>query len=639
MANKFSIAAGLVCSALLLTLQASAQTAAAAFLSPASTDEFPSISAYLDVRDAQGNFLPGLEAASVSVVEDGAVIPVSSLTQVETNLQLVLALNTANSFAIIDQQGITRYSYIIEALRSWSASLPTSSGDDLSLATPNSTPILHSNEYQQWFSDLEQYQPAFQTASPSLASLTSAIEIASEPGGDLGASRAVLWLTPALGPSFNADMLSLAEQARQSGVRIFIWMVDSRSLFESEQAATLRALASQTGGTYFAFSGIEPIPDLAAQFDAIQASYQLHYLSLVNSAGTHTINAVIQAGEITINSTSQTYDLALSPPLVDITALPELITRSLVDRSDPSLPFEPTHQPIDLAVSFPDAIQRELVQTTLLVDGQPVAVNQTAPFDQFTWNLEGYTSSQIVSIAVEVEDALGFTASSAAISVQITVEGAPTGFQALFLRYGALLVVFIVLVAAAVLLLVFVLAGRIQPKPLGSRRRNRSRYEDPVTQPLQLNKEDTTRPRPKNRKKAASSIEKSKRSKKGSDAGKQGEAFLERIDTAGEIKPGSFIPLAAGEITIGADDQRAQLHLDHASVEPLHARLWQDRDGQFFLSDLKSTAGTWINYAPVSENGSRLHHGDLIHFGTHGYRFSLRKHAKKTNPIIITKQT
>jgi pSer/pThr/pTyr-binding forkhead associated (FHA) protein len=48
-------------------------------------------------------------------------------------------------------------------------------------------------------------------------------------------------------------------------------------------------------------------------------------------------------------------------------------------------------------------------------------------------------------------------------------------------------------------------------------------------------------------------------------------------------------------------------------------------NGAFRLADEGSTAGTWVNYTPVSHEGTRLEHGDLIHFGRVGYRFMLKE--------------
>jgi pSer/pThr/pTyr-binding forkhead associated (FHA) protein len=57
-------------------------------------------------------------------------------------------------------------------------------------------------------------------------------------------------------------------------------------------------------------------------------------------------------------------------------------------------------------------------------------------------------------------------------------------------------------------------------------------------------------------------------------------------------------------------------------LEPLHAQLRRNPDGEFLLTDFNSTAGTWVNYAPIGPDGIHLQHGDLVHFGSQTYRFS-----------------
>ena len=52
----------------LLVLPARAQIGAGAKLYPLDISQFPHISAYLDVRDEQGHFIPGLQAQDTRVL-------------------------------------------------------------------------------------------------------------------------------------------------------------------------------------------------------------------------------------------------------------------------------------------------------------------------------------------------------------------------------------------------------------------------------------------------------------------------------------------------------------------------------------------------------------------------------------------
>jgi predicted component of type VI protein secretion system len=79
--------------------------------------------------------------------------------------------------------------------------------------------------------------------------------------------------------------------------------------------------------------------------------------------------------------------------------------------------------------------------------------------------------------------------------------------------------------------------------------------------------------------------------------------------------------IASREVTFGRDPTLATMVIDLPSLEGLHARLRQGEDGSFILYDQGSVAGTWVNYVPVSSEGARLEHGDMVHIGRAKYRF------------------
>jgi hypothetical protein len=98
-------------------------------------------------------------------------------------------------------------------------------------------------------------------------------------------------------------------------------------------------------------------------------------------------------------------------------------------------------------------------------------------------------------------------------------------------------------------------------------------------------------------------------------------AHLVRLSEQGQPLEGSPIAITGSEITFGRDPTQATIVIDLASVDNLHARLRQNEDGSFTLSDHGSIAGTWVNYAPISSEGLRLEQGDLVHIGKTGFRF------------------
>ena len=54
---------------------------------------------------------------------------------------------------------------------------------------------------------------------------------------------------------------------------------------------------------------------------------------------------------------------------------------------------------------------------------------------------------------------------------------------------------------------------------------------------------------------------------------------------------------------------------------------------------METIAGTWINYAPVTPDGGRLQHGDLIHIGKVGFRFTESNPAYATRPRAVLQES
>ena len=54
------------------------------------------------------------------------------------------------------------------------------------------------------------------------------------------------------------------------------------------------------------------------------------------------------------------------------------------------------------------------------------------------------------------------------------------------------------------------------------------------------------------------------------------------------------------------------------------------------MADAGSVAGVWVNYTPISQSGARLEHGDLVHIGRIGFRFTLRQPGATRKPVVIT---
>jgi hypothetical protein len=118
-------------------------------------------------------------------------------------------------------------------------------------------------------------------------------------------------------------------------------------------------------------------------------------------------------------------------------------------------------------------------------------------------------------------------------------------------------------------------------------------------------------------------------------------AYLERVydpNSLEALTPTQPIPIMNNVITLGADPTKATLIVEEPSIAAQHARMRRDRDGNFFVFDHGSVAGTWINYNQMNGKEIRIEHGDLIHLGRVGFRFRLNKPPKAFEPVVVFEQ-
>jgi hypothetical protein len=182
-----------------------------------------------------------------------------------------------------------------------------------------------------------------------------------------------------------------------------------------------------------------------------------------------------------------------------------------------------------------------------------------------------------------------------------------------------------VLLTGAVLLLVLVVGGKVHPYSLVAARRRRRHRSDPVTQPVQARIEP-----PSNR--LSGWVNRFQWPQR--HTAPKALAFLNFIPEGEDQSTAPPLPITTDEVTLGSDPSQATLVMKDPSVEALHARLIRVEDGSFRLADQGSVAGTWVNYTPVSSEGARLEHGDLVHIGRMGFRFTLRQPIQKRKPVV-----
>jgi pSer/pThr/pTyr-binding forkhead associated (FHA) protein len=613
---------------------ARAQTAAYAEIISVDAQNFPQISALLDVFNANGGFESNLPASSLTVYEDGVARPADTLTQLEVPVQIVVAVNPAPALDVRDSNGQARFTGVVNALEAWANAQPSDSRDDMSLVSLSGSLITHGS-VRDWFVSLGSFKPDFRKSTPNLNTLSLALDTASLPVTQPGMKRAILFITPHLeDPNIDNTITPYIQRAVQSKVRVFVWFVDAQEEFASPSANAFKSLALQTNGSFTAFSGIEPLPDPAIYFAPLRQVYSLTYTSGLATPGDHSLGLYVETAQGQIPALDKTFSVDIQPPNPIFIAPPLQITRQ-PPADDPynTETLTPAIQVIDIIVEFPDGHKRDLTRTTLFVDGVIVAENTKPPFDRFVWDLSAYEDSSQHTIVVEAEDALGLKKSSIGIPVTFTVIQAPRGVQALFARYSSYLILGAIGLAG-IALLGILLRSRTPRNPAPKERKTKPKFEDPLTQPVA----SLTAPTVSATKKAKTEPRRARWLTAKPARVEDAPASLVRLVNGGEPASIAPIPLAENEMTFGTDPVQSIRVLDDPSISPLHARIKRAEDGVYTIYDHGSVAGTWVNFDPVPREGRRLAHGDRIHFGGLVYRFDLRQAPPASEPRVVSQK-
>lgn len=600
------------------TISARAQGELQVILYGLQTGSFPAMSGGMDVYDAAGNFVTGLQPGDVIILEDNQPHVLDGLVEDQPGLQLALAINTGPAFGRRDDYAVTRLNIIRQALEAWARGEAAGKGDQISLVA-NGMPDDAYLAAGDLADAISTYEPDTLTLVPSLDILSRALDlVALEDKGD-GQKRAVLFISSLPELDQFAALQEMTARAISLKVHVHVWIVADQDQFTLAGATALKDVAIQTGGQYFIFSGTEQLPSLETSLAPLRHTYTFQYTSTLTSPGGHTISATVNYQGQSSTAAPIYFELDVQPPNPILLVPPNQILRQPADETNMDLlAYLPGAQTIGMLVEFPDGHPRPLVRTALYVDGEKVVENSAAPFEEFSWDLRPYTTSGQHILQVEAVDTLGLSRISLGVPVNVTVLQPSPAIGLTMKRY-------IFWIAGGALLLVggilaVVLTG-VGSKRLPRQESTRSLYRDPVTQPVLPGKDTAGR---------------SIRLKRRITAP---QAYLVRLRSDGQAVTAPPIPLAGDEITFGNDPTMATNLLDDPSISPLHACLTRKEDGTYILEDKAgSPAGTWVNFEQLTAP-CHLQHGDVFHIGQIAYRFMLRNPPERPGPRLSSKNT
>jgi len=614
------------------------------------TRSFPHLTAYLDVNDPTGAFIHGLTPQDVILQENDQPISPTVLEEQKTGVQLVVAIAPGDTFTIRDGQGVSRYEYLLQGMLAGSWADQPPGVDDFSLLTIGGPQLTHSSDPDDLVTALEQYQITGTLAAPNLEVLSSAIQVMAGSAPHPGMERAILFITPPQDNEVSLGLQSIITSAIQENIHIYVWMVAAQEALTLPEIDLLRNLAAQTQAAFFAFSHEEPVPDLETILEPMRYVYQLGYDSRVTSPGAQQVFAQISAGSETFASQPVSFEIDLQQPAVAWLTPPDEIARSFSNQPTEVVAnevsgLEPSEQVLRIRVSFPDGYERPLTRTSLYVDGVLTAENTSPPFDQFSWDLRPYSQGGVHTLRVEATDSLGMVGQSGEASIKISMPSLAKGIWVVLWQKRTLVLGATGLIAISILVLVLIMGGRIRPKPYPGQVRRPAvlRDKNPARMkqiPMHMRRDGLTETTQNSTVPPARS-----RSRFTTLLGwlpwfRRKEtpqpAIANLVPLAGhdEITLPAPLQINAEDVTLGSEAGQAQLVITDPSIEAVHTRI--QRNGEsFWISDLGSVAGTWVNFGIVPPEGLRLEHADIIHMGQVGFRFNLTEpgHLRK---VVVT---
>jgi hypothetical protein len=357
-------------------------------------------------------------------------------------------------------------------------------------------------------------------------------------------------------------------------------------LVDSPEADNLRILAEDTGGEFIIFDPELGLSFLAQRILSQRTQYLLSFVSQITLPGDHQLRVGLNSDSFQAESPILNFRLDLSPPDLAFIDPPDEIRRETDDLNLTVDQIPPISHSLRLLITFPDGYPRPITSSQLIVDGEVLQSSNAAPFDEFEWDLSGYTETGLHTLRAVVIDSFGMETSSVDVPVLVSITKPPGGLAALRPALGSLMTALGVLIAGVILAIALLSRGSRNPLP----------FRPSIRENQRINRVDRIAMRPRG----------------------PAEAFLIPLQPSGDP-----IDLTGADLILGSDASLAAVVIDDPSVGRMHARIIRQADGGYLVRDQGSVAGTWVNFELVPESGRLLRQGDRLQLGRVEFRFRL----------------
>lgn len=560
---------------------------------------FPQVALNLIATDAQSRplrDLGGLQVRENSVpIDEFNVVPLTA----GVNLHLIVDANQRIQEAE-DESGITRLQKVKDSILLYAGRfMDLAQRDHITVIVPDDDGgrllIADESDPSALIDAVRAYDPGRLPQSDPHALLDLALEeVAAQRSS--GRFQAIVLYTDAAGlNSFRFP--PLVERARELQTPIFILLLGGVQPNEDalQEAADL---AEATRGSVAHMPAATDSSELLQVVADNGVQSQVAYRSNLTRSGVYSVSVTLNR-----QRDDARLELALAPPEIRLRAPQTTIVRAGVEPDAPLEDLQPSVQPVELLIAWPDGLPRSLQGASLLAGGEA----QDAPFFsaatpgagellQFDWSIRDLNAGRYALSAV-VTDTLGIVARSNTVEVAIelarpdprptpqpTATPQPLQFIRELLPPLSLTETVrpFVAPAGALLLLVLVFFGVWRRRQATAdvamapaARADHGPPDDVAEAPV---------------------------------AARRQRVFLR------SVPDGRTVALDEANVTIGREEKQVQLHLPDDSVSPLHARI-RRRDGDYWLYDEGSQQGTLLNHERLGLAPRLLKHGDEIQIG------------------------
>lgn len=565
-----------------------AQTSESLIVQPPESSQFPEITVSIKLPSSKSDMISELGLRHLNMYENGEQIQPDSLNWERRGIHFTLAINPGPSLDIYDIAGVSAYDKLRDVLVVWAGTRSSLLDDAWSFIGGEEVLIANSRDRGIWSDALNAYQPNFRSLQPQIASLEEAIELSDTRVVPFGVDKAILYITPAPLPDQIQAINELSNRASLNGIQVNVWMIDEAYFLTNDQGKALIDLAENTGGNLFIFTGSEDLPNPEMYLVDLGYYFTLSYQSRIRETGTNSLVIELNSGDDVISGESAPFFVEVSPPNPILVSPPAVINR--IQSAGETVEFLPSSQAIEFMVEFPDSHHRPITASRLLVDGEVVEEQRDGPLDALSWDLSSITNSGEHTIQVEVEDSLGLSGRTilTPISIEVLIPEVEQRFDLGQIGLVALGILFVIS------LFIFI--------PWMVRRYWQTENFKTILPAKFVQDHEIKQILPKLK-----------------DSQHKVAAKLIPIGWYTENSDG-IINIIQSQVRIGRDPGKVGVLIDDASVDEIQAMIIHSEEG-FWINDLGSTNGSWVNYKKIGRQPVRIHTGDVLYFGMSGFRF------------------